>query len=119
MAAEMSRGHAVESWPVTPDPEVGIPSPPTRKWESRPLRPGSRTHFCLFSAQGLTIKLKLEPVRPQAVGHLRLVRCRFLGPTASDSKGPGGPASAFSEWPSGGPWTILKGTGSWSRRLRF
>lgn len=81
MAAEMSRGHAVESWPVTPDPEVGIPSPLTRKWESRHLRPGSRTHFCLFSAQGLTIKLKLEPVRPQAVGHLRLVRCRFLGRT--------------------------------------
>lgn len=71
MAAEMSRAQAVESWPVTPDPEVGIPSP----------RPGSRTHSCLFSAQGLTIKLKLEPVRPQAVGHLRLVRCRFLGRT--------------------------------------
>lgn len=87
------------------------------------LRPGSGNHSCLFPAWGLTIKLKMEPDYPQTLGHLSLVKCRFLGPRASDSKGPGGLASAFwhafSQWLSGGLGTTLKGTGSWSRRLRF
>lgn len=84
---------------------------------------GSGNRSCLFPAWGLTIKLKMEPDCPQTLGHLSLVKCRFLGPTASDSKGPGGLASAFwhafSQWLSGGLGTTLKGTGSWSRRLHF